>query len=90
MQTLNVNYILEMYGVLYMTRISMWWNGGENFRLHFVFFTFNWVHTKLHMGFVKEISVLNNFLLQNTNVVPVPNYFAGEVWQDWRISRPLF
>lgn len=67
-----------MYGVLYMTRISMWWNGDENFRLHF-FFSFNRVHTKLHMGFVKEISVLNNFLLQNTNLVPVPNYFAGDV-----------
>jgi hypothetical protein len=49
---------------------------------------------KLHMGLVvlvKKMSVLINFLLQNTNLVSVlskiwPNC-AGHVWQDWRILR---
>jgi hypothetical protein len=52
---------------------------------------------KLHMGLVvlvKKMSVLINFLLQNTNLVSVlikicPN-FAGHVWQDWHISRTLW
>jgi hypothetical protein len=51
---------------------------------------------KLHMGLVvlvKKMSVLINFLLQNTNLVSVlskicPN-FAGHVWQDWHISWTL-
>jgi hypothetical protein len=39
---------------------------------------------------VKKMSVLINFLLQNTNLVSVlsPN-FAGHVWQDWLILRTL-
>jgi hypothetical protein len=42
---------------------------------------------------VKKMSVLINFLLQNTNLVSVlskilPN-FAGHVWQDWQISWTL-
>ena len=52
--------------------------------------------TKLHVGLVvleKRMSVLINFLLQNTNLVSVigkicPN-FAGHVCQDWHISRTL-
>jgi hypothetical protein len=41
----------------------------------------------------EKMSVLINFLLQNTNLVSVlskifPN-FAGHVWQDWHISRTL-
>jgi hypothetical protein len=53
---------------------------------------------KLHMGLVvlvKKVTVLINFLLQNTdqNFVSVlskicPN-FVGHVWQDWHISRTL-
>jgi hypothetical protein len=40
-----------------------------------------------------KMSVLINYLLQNTNLVSVlskicPN-FAGHVWQDWHISRTL-
>jgi hypothetical protein len=42
---------------------------------------------------IKKMSVLNNFLLQNINLVSVlskicPN-FTGHVWQDWHISRTL-
>ena len=51
---------------------------------------------KLHMGLVvlvKKMSVLINFLLQNTNLVSVPSKicpnFAGHVWQDWHISQTL-
>ena len=51
---------------------------------------------KLHMGLVvllKKMSVLINFLLQNTNLVSVLNKicpnFAGHVWQDKHISRTL-
>ena len=53
--------------------------------------------TKLHMGLVilvKKMSVLINFLLQNTNLVSVLSKiclnFAGNVWQDWHISWTLF
>jgi hypothetical protein len=50
----------------------------------------------LHVGLVvlvKRMSVLINFLLQNTKLVSVlgkicPN-FAGHVWQDWHKSRTL-
>jgi hypothetical protein len=49
---------------------------------------------KLHMGLVvlaKNMSVLINFLLQNTNFVSVlikicPN-FAGHIWQDWQFCE---
>ena len=52
---------------------------------------------KLHVGLVvlvKRMSVLINFLLQNTKLVSVlgkicPN-FAGHVWQDWHISWTLW
>ena len=51
---------------------------------------------KLHMGLVvlvKKMSVLINFLLQNTNLVSVLSKicpsFAGHVWKDWHISRIL-
>jgi hypothetical protein len=54
------------------------------------------VHKILHMGLVvlvKKMSVLINFLLQNSNLASVlskicPN-FAGHVWQDWQISWTL-
>jgi hypothetical protein len=46
--------------------------------------------TKLDMGLVvleKKMSVLINFVLQNTNLVSVlseiSQNFAGHVWQDW-------
>ena len=45
--------------------------------------------TKLHIGLValvKKISVLINFLLQNTNLCP---NFANHDWQDWWIPRTL-
>ena len=49
---------------------------------------------KLHMGLVvlvKILSVLINFLLQNTNLVSVliklcPN-FAGHIWQGWQFRE---
>jgi hypothetical protein len=49
---------------------------------------------KLHMGLVvlvKIMSVLINFLLQNTNHLSVlikffPN-FAGHIWQDWQFHK---
>jgi hypothetical protein len=51
---------------------------------------------KLYMDLVvlvKKMSVIINFLLQNTNIVSVltktfPN-FTEYVWQDWRILRTL-
>ena len=60
-------------------------------------FSITWPEfAKLHMGLVvlvKKMTILINFLLQNTNLVSVlskicPN-FAGHVWQDWHISRTL-
>jgi len=58
------------------------------------------VHEIAYMGLVvlvKKMSVLINFLMQNTSFVSAlsniyPNWanFVGHVWQDWHISRTLF
>ena len=55
----------------------------------------NWVH-KIAYGFggpSEEMSVLINFLLQNTNLVSVLSQiftnFASHVWQDWQILWTL-
>ena len=69
------------------------WPGSINTSINFYIVISRVILNCIWVALVKNMSVLINFLLQNTNLVSVlskifPN-FDGHVWQDWRISRPL-